>query len=267
MYKIGQFSILCRTPIKTLRYYDEINLLKPEKVDECTNYRLYTTNQLIQIHYINSLRQIGFSIKDIKSIMSGHDVGLILNSKKSELQKELIEINNKLSKLNFILDEKEEKVLMEYQAVIKNTPECIVYSKKMILPNNDALFTLIPELGEKVQKANPDLKCLNPEYCFVVQMDKEYKEKNISIEYCEAVTDYGNETDGIKFKRIESIKVASAMHRGSYDSISNVFNFLFKWINENNYEIIDYPRLSYIDGIWNKDSENEWLTELQIPIR
>lgn len=98
MYKIGQFSILCRTPIKTLRYYDEINLLKPEKVDECTNYRLYTTNQLIQIHYINSLRQIGFSIKDIKSIMSGHDVGLILNSKKSELQKELIEINNKLSR-------------------------------------------------------------------------------------------------------------------------------------------------------------------------
>lgn len=57
------------------------------------------------------------------------------------------------------------------------------------------------------------------------------------------------------------------MHKGSYDSISNVFNFLFKWINENNYEIIDYPRLSYIDGIWNKDSENEWLTELQIPIR
>ena len=156
---------------------------------------------------------------------------------------------------------------MEYQAVIKNTPECIVYSKKMILPNNDALFTLIPELGEKVQKANPDLKCLNPEYCFVVQMDKEYKEKNISIEYCEAVTDYGNETDGIEFKMIESIKVSSAMHKGSYDSIANVFNFLFKWINENNYEIIDYPRLRYIDGIWNKDSENEWLTELQIPIR
>ena len=267
MYKIGQFSILCRTPIKTLRYYDEINLLKPEKVDKCTSYRLYTTNQLIQIHYINSLKQIGFSIKEIKSMMSGHDMGLILNSKKSELQSELIEINDKLSKLNFILDKKEEEVLMKYQAVIKNTPECIVYSKKMLLPNYDALFTLIPKLGEKVQKANPDLKCLNPEYCFVAELDKEYKEKNISIEYCEAVTDYGNEVDGIEFKKIESVKVVSAMHKGSYDNISNVFNFLFKWINENNYEIIDYPRLSYIDGIWNKDCEDEWLTELQIPIR
>ena len=28
----------------------------------------------------------------------------------------------------------------------------------------------------------------------------------------------------------------------------------------------DRPRESYIDGIWNKDSEEDWLTEIQVPI-
>lgn len=89
-------------------------------------------------------------------------MGRILDSK-NELQKELIEINNKLSKLNFILNEKRRKFLMEYQAVIKKSlHRNVSFNLKMVLLNYDALFTLIPELGEKVQKQTPILKCLNP---------------------------------------------------------------------------------------------------------
>ena len=42
MYKIGEFSALTGLSVKTLRYYDEINLLKPSNVDNYTNYRYYT---------------------------------------------------------------------------------------------------------------------------------------------------------------------------------------------------------------------------------
>ena len=40
-----------------------------------------------------------------------------------------------------------------------------------------------------------------------------------------------------------------------------------KYIEENGYEIIDYPRECYIDGCWNKESVDEWLTEIQIPVK
>ena len=46
MYRIGEFSRLARTTVKTLRYYDEVGLLKPEGVDPFTGYRHYTTRQL-----------------------------------------------------------------------------------------------------------------------------------------------------------------------------------------------------------------------------
>lgn len=39
MYRIGQFSKLTKTTIKTLHYYDEIGILNPELVDEFTGYR------------------------------------------------------------------------------------------------------------------------------------------------------------------------------------------------------------------------------------
>ena len=40
-YKISEFSKLVNVPVKTLRYYDEIGLFKPEEVDIFSNYRYY----------------------------------------------------------------------------------------------------------------------------------------------------------------------------------------------------------------------------------
>ena len=43
--------------------------------------------------------------------------------------------------------------------------------------------------------------------------------------------------------------------------------WMARYIEENDYEIAGNIRESYIDGIWNKDDESEWLAELQIPVR
>ena len=42
---------------------------------------------------------------------------------------------------------------------------------------------------------------------------------------------------------------------------------LLKYIEDNGYEICGNIRESYIDGVWNKESEEEWLSEIQIPVR
>jgi DNA-binding transcriptional MerR regulator len=52
MFKIGDFSRLSQISVKTLRYYDEIGLLKPSKVDQFTGYRLYSADQLPRLNYI-----------------------------------------------------------------------------------------------------------------------------------------------------------------------------------------------------------------------
>ena len=66
MYKIGEFSSMSKTTIKTLRYYEKENLIKPVYIDQNTGYRYYETSQLVELSKIISLRQIGISIIDIK---------------------------------------------------------------------------------------------------------------------------------------------------------------------------------------------------------
>ena len=66
MYKIGEFSSLAKTTIKTLRYYEKENLLKPVYIDLNTGYRYYETSQLIEISKIIALRQIGITSKNNK---------------------------------------------------------------------------------------------------------------------------------------------------------------------------------------------------------
>ena len=62
MFRIGEFSKLTQVSIRMLRYYDEVGLLKPAKIDSLTNYRLYSTEQVLLLNRIVFLRDLGFSV-------------------------------------------------------------------------------------------------------------------------------------------------------------------------------------------------------------
>lgn len=171
MFRIGEFSKMGKTSIKTLHYYDEINLLKPETTDDFTGYRFYTTDQLLKLHKIQALRQIGMSIENTKLIMSGNDMRSILESRKTELIEEITDKQHQLSRLEFMLNGKEEEMFMNYVAVVKELPECIVYSKEMVVPNYSSYFEVIPAIGKQLLEKYPDVKCSTPEYCFIVYLD------------------------------------------------------------------------------------------------
>ena len=87
LYKIGDFSNVSGISIRTLRYYDDIDLFKPKEVDLFTNYRYYTIEQLDDLKLINELKEIGFSLEEIKNNWDNFSNDLFLK-KKNELLKE-----------------------------------------------------------------------------------------------------------------------------------------------------------------------------------
>ncbi len=264
MFRIGEFSKMSKTTVKTLRFYDEIGLLKPEDTDRFTGYRLYTTRQLFLLHRIHAFRQAGLSVAETRQILSGQDAGAILQNRKAELAAEIADGQARLSRIEFIL--KGECDTMTYAATIKELPAYTIYAKQMTVPSYDAYFELIPAIGAQVTAQYPDIRCATPEYCFVVYLDGEYREANFNIEFCEAVTEMKPDFADIQFKKIPPSTVVSVLHKGPYGTIGSAYAFAFRWIEENGYTVAGNPRESYIDGIWNKDDEAEWLTELQIPV-
>ena len=87
MLKIGEFSILTKTTVKTLRYYEKEGILKPSYIDKETGYRYYKKEKLCELSKILELRSLGITVKNIKIILDGGDVTLFLNERASELKK------------------------------------------------------------------------------------------------------------------------------------------------------------------------------------
>ena len=99
MYKIGDFSKVTNTPIKTLRYYDEIGLLKPSYIDYFTGYRYYEKNQINIIREIRALKDINLSLKEIKQYLETRDMNIILKKEK-EFKMKIEAIKNYVNKPN-----------------------------------------------------------------------------------------------------------------------------------------------------------------------
>lgn len=262
MLKISEFSKLSHLTIKALRFYEKEGLLKPASVDEWNHYRFYETSQLETAAKIKSYRQLGLSIEEIKAVFSGSDVKTILLEKLQSLAKEKQEIESRLSIIHSILEDNE----MKYQVTEKVIPEKIVYTAETVLKTYSDSMQWIPSVGQACMELNPGLKCAEPPYEFCEYLDGDYRETNIRIRHSEAVTYFGKGNEQIKFKTLPETKVLSIYHKGVYDEIGQAYAFLMKYAEQNGYTAAGFARECYIDGIWNKESEEDWLTEIQLPV-
>ena len=266
MYSIGIFSKMNRITTKTLRYYNEIGLLKPAYIDELTGYRYYSSKELSRINRIIALKQLGLSLADIKEIIDEpKGIEFYLKVREQELRKNILIESEKLLSVQNYRKRLRGEVIMTYNPVLRSLPEVIVASMRVNVESYNNYFEVVPKMGEEMKLLGAE--CAEPAYCFNIYHDGEYKESDIDVEVCEAVVDYCNDSEIVKFKQVKGVDIALCiLHKGSYDLFREAYAFAYEWIKDNKYKIIGLSRESYIDGIWNKDDESEWLTEIQIPI-
>lgn len=80
------------------------------------------------------------------------------------------------------------------------------------------------------------------------------------------MTSRGKDGDGIVFKDLPAVTVVSVLHQGAYEGLRAAYAYAMQWVEQNGYTMAGYVRESYIDGVWNKDSVDDWLTEIQVPV-
>ena len=265
MLKIDEFSCLAKTTVKTLRYYDKMGLLKPVFVDS-NGYRYYEIEQLNDLLKIVELRSLDMSIQDIKQALGSKNEKKFLLKQQNILENEPIKKQQQISLIKKYIAKAEKGDFMEkYVAKEIVVPENIVYFKHGVIDSMADLFSFVLEAGSECKKLNPALKCKN--YCYVTYSAKEYKEKDIELEYVEAVESFGKENDNIKFRKDEQTKALSVIHKGKYENLSKAYAFALNYAKEKNYKINGAIREVYIHGCWDEYNEENYLTEIQIPIK
>ena len=263
LYKIGMFAQMNHITIKTLRFYEEQGLLLPAHVDGENGYRYYTMNQMADIQRITALKQAGFTLDDIKLINQGADTAYLLSSKKAALLKKIAELTSQIAVIDGYLSGP--AGTLDAPVLIRTIPAVTVASMKKRIDSYDELFSLMPEMGAEMERLG--CRCALPEYCFTHYLEPGFRDEHILIETCEAVTEKKEDSALVKFRELPEITAACIFHKGSYSNFSESYAAILRFIEENGYEICGNIRENYIDGIWNKDREEDWLSEIQIPVR
>lgn len=269
MIRIGDFARLSQVSIVTLRHYDEFGLLEPVAVDPATGYRYYSVGQLPRLNRILSLKDLGFSLEQIRDVL--HDgvtfeqLHGMLRLKRAEVQKRLLDEHERLARIEARLKQiEQENTMPEYEVVLKNVEPMLVSSKRITIPTNDQVpeylnpafmevFSFVSEQG--VKQSGPHLALWHT------------SADTHADEDAEALVPIDRSLSGsekVKVYELPGVQVASVVHHGDFSDFTQTHVALLQWIEGNGYRIAGPFREIYL-----KHDPNDWndsTTEVQYPV-
>lgn len=116
--KIGEFAKMCGTKISVLRHYDREKLLEPQYTDKFSGYRYYSSEQILTFYRINALKKAGFSLQEIREIISGEKSNKEIESVFSKKENEFLDALKNLKEARLMMT-RLDIVFNDGRAVIK----------------------------------------------------------------------------------------------------------------------------------------------------
>jgi DNA-binding transcriptional MerR regulator/effector-binding domain-containing protein len=271
VFKIGEFSRLSLVSVKALRYYDELGLLKPARIDESTGYRYYSASQLTRLNRILAMKDMGLSLEQIALLLDKEltpdQIRGMLRLKQVELQQQLVEGQARLVRIEAWLQAFEQEVTMPaYDVVLKKVAPFKVAQVRGVAPGMEQIGPTLDRLFDQLMGyiSQQGASYVGPG--ITVYYDIEPSEGDISVGACMSFE--GSLKDGEQVKVVELPAVetmASVIHHGSFSTLNQAYNAILKWIEANSYHISGPNRelnLEYERG----GDQTKFVTEVQLPV-
>ena len=275
MFKIGEFSKLVQVPVATLRYYDQVGLLKPVEVDRFTGYRYYSASQLPRLHRILALKGLGFSLEQIGLALAEgippEQMRGMLRLRHAQISQQLADMRSQLVEVEARLHQIErEDALSPYDVIVKQVEPLLVASVRALLPMRSAVGALFREvyeaLGSHVGEAlGPH--AVEPGQTLVLWYDNEFKERDFDGAAAFLLRCHAPKSGRMRVHELPAATMAATIHHGSYNTIGEAHEAILKWIEANRYQIVGPDREVYL---YNTPpirlDDPSYITEIQYPV-
>lgn len=266
MFKIGDFSKLSQVSIKTLRYYDEIGLLKPTEIDRITGYRYYSASQLSRLNRILLLKDLGLSLDQIGRLLESDlppaQLRGMLKLRQAEIERSIEEEEARLARVAALINhiEQENTIMSQYDVVIKKVAPLRIASVRDVVANYGAQSELWNELEAYLAQHN--VKPVAP--CLTIDHNDSYKERDVDLEVCEVIDAALPVTDRVKVRELPAVEqLACTVHHGPFNQLGNGYQALMRWAEVNGYRFTGPSREVYLQASADEASN---VAEIQIPV-
>lgn len=140
LLSIGEVVKICKVSHKTLRYYDQLGLLKPALVNPDNHYRFYKKSQITRLTTIKQLQDLGISLEDINTFYHQDTSENIFDSLNNLFATQEMNIRNEIALLSDKL--KKIRMMKSHYAEItdnlsSNEPETMIIKK---LPSRTIIY-------------------------------------------------------------------------------------------------------------------------------
>ena len=269
MIKIGDFARLSQVSVVTLRYYDELDLLKPVKVDAFSGYRFYSADQLPRLNRILALKDLGFSLEQVKLMLADgltpEQLRGMLALQRKEVEKRLAEEQDRLARIEARLRQIElEDKMPIYDVIVKTTPRMVVASRRVTIPTNDQVPQYLGPAYMEVYDHIRQQGARDTGPCFALWHSPADVYENEDAEAIVPIDRPVKQTERVKVYELPPTQVAAVVHQGNFEDFTQGHAALLEWIDANGYQIAGPYREIYIKH--EKDDLSDSTTEIQFPV-
>ena len=259
MYRIGEVARLGQVSVKTLRFYDQIGLLRPAWTDPRSGYRYYLAQQVADLNQIFALKDLGLTLEEVVAIsragFPAERLRELLLGKRAEAERHLLEARARLGRIDASLARIDrEDAPSRFPVVTKFVGSRLVVSLREEVASFDHLVELFEEVEHHTRRHRGRARrgalfhgCAG------------------SALECEALAFVDGavpQTDRLRVYELPAVEVASVVYAGRIEGAGDAHEALEAWVRENGRELAGSCLELYLGG-----RAADSVVEIQFPVR
>lgn len=270
MFAIGEFARHGRVSVRMLRHYDAIGLLEPVRVDPATGYRFYDASQLSRLNRIVALKNLGFTLEQVASIINDQvstaELRGMLMLRRAELEQQITLGAGQLTQVEARLLAIESEAGEPAPVVVKSIAATQVAELTGVAAGYEPQF-----ITPVIQPLYRELSCLLSEAGIAVTGpavayydDAGDNAGSIEVHAGWPVAGLADAPHDFQVIELGEISTAATLiHQGSMDNVLPSYQALARWIDANGYQSLGYAREFTLKS---SDVPDDWVTELAEPV-
>lgn len=250
MLRVGDFSKLANVTVKTLRHYDELGLLRPVWTDRFTGYRYYNLDQLPRLNRILALKDLGFSLEQVRRLLDSElppdELRRMFAQKQTELAEQVRAEQERLRRVDQRIRQIESEGRLPVKDVmLKSVPAMWIASLRSVVPSSVDLpvrmAALRAELNEWSQRRGLwQSGTQQPVSWMTLYHHNEFRPNHLHIEAVLALPEEikpGRQAGGgVEVRLLPGVEtMACLLQPAGFENLQESFTTLFTWSEQQGY--------------------------------
>jgi DNA-binding transcriptional MerR regulator len=269
MYGIGTVARLAQVSVRTLRYYDELGLLRPAWVDPDTGYRWYSPDQLQRLHRIIALRDLGVRLADIVTLLDEpvtvDELRGILRLRQAEGRQRMAAEADRLARVEARLQQLEEDSMATYDIITKKVDAVWVAAASEDVADHGQIGFAEQRLWPRIDKALADCQIEQaPGPAYAIDTASGNSEAPVRVTCAVPVPEGAAiDRDGVSTTLLPALELAAATVIHGDPNYPEAFDALMGWADSTGHKRAGEGREVYLDCDGPRDT---WVVELQVAL-